>query len=50
VSVRCALCGCDAPEGVSVDVGLWLCPEHDESDVADLAEELLEADLEERFE
>lgn len=48
MSVRCAICGCDAPDSVSVDVGLWICTDHDANELADLAEELMEADLEER--
>lgn len=44
----CAICGAAAPDSVSVTVGLWICADHDEGELADLAEELLETDLEER--
>jgi len=43
---RCRICGAEAP--FPVEVGCWICDEHDGQEVADLAEELLEADLEER--
>lgn len=45
---RCRLCGAEAP--FPVEVGFWICDDHDGGELADLAEELLEADLEERDE